>query len=382
MRVLLLHNKYNQQGGEDIVVRNEFESLQRVLGTEYVFRYEVQTLPEKKWDIIRSMFYSFKQYNKIHDFIISNKIDIVHIHNYFPLLSISVFKAAKKAGAKVIHTVHNYKLWCIAGTFYRDKVGICTLCTKPNNFLTGIKYKCYRNSYLQSAAIKIAFWNYKRLGLLNDIDKMIVLSQFQLKLFTDLGIKKDKMILKSNMVQLKPTIIDIHSKKDYLFIGRLEKEKGIEFLIQSWIKLPATFILTVIGSGSLDAVLKIKYAGYSNIKFLGEIDYKQVSSYIQKAKYTIQPSLWYETFGLTIIESMMLGTPVIGLEIGTRTELIESGKNGFLCSESNFVETIMQSNHFDDYENLCQNAIASSVKYRPEQIIQQQLAIYKEVLNQ
>jgi glycosyltransferase involved in cell wall biosynthesis len=317
----------------------------------------------------------------VYKLVKKNKIDIVHIHNYFPILTISVFKAARDAGAKVVHTAHNYRLWCIAGTLYRDQVGICTLCTKPNNILSGIRHKCYRSSLIQSAITKLSFWNYKKRGLLNYMDKLIVLSEFQHQLFIDFGIDKEKMVLKNNMVHFHPATIDVQKKKDYLFVGRLENSKGIKFLLSAWKQLPNYFILTIIGSGSLESKLRIEYASYANIVFLGELNKTKVGEYIQSAKYTIQPSLWYETFGLTIIESMMLGTPVIGLNIGTRTEMISSGKNGLLTTEADFIATIITSEHYDGYEQMCNNAVASALKYLPEHIIQHQLSIYKEVLN-
>jgi glycosyltransferase involved in cell wall biosynthesis len=381
MKVLLLHNKYIQQGGEDVVVQNELEELRNVLGTENVLEYVVKTNPHQKWKILKSVLYSFKEYKYVHKLVKKNKIDIVHIHNYFPILTISVFKAARDAGAKVVHTAHNYRLWCIAGTLYRDQVGICTLCTKPNNILSGIRHKCYRSSLIQSAITKLSFWNYKKRGLLNYIDKLIVLSEFQHQLFIDFGIDKEKMVLKNNMVHFHPATIDVQKKKNYLFVGRLENSKGIKFLLSAWKQLPNYFILTIIGSGSLESKLRIEYASYANIVFLGELNKTKVGEYIQSAKYTIQPSLWYETFGLTIIESMMLGTPVIGLNIGTRTEMISTGKNGLLTTEADFIATIITSEHYVGYEQMCNNAVASALKYLPEHIIQHQLSIYKEVLN-
>lgn len=381
MKVLIVHNKYSQLGGEDMVVMNEVEALKFAIGTENVFEYVVKTELNQKWKILKSILYSNNEYKKVYNLIKHNNIDIVHIHNYFPLLTISVFKAAKDAGAKVVHTAHNFKLWCIAGTFYRDQVGICTLCTQPKNILSGIKHRCYRNSFLQSALVKLAFWNYKKRGLLKYIDKMIVLSDFQLKLFESLKVDKQKMVLKNNMVHFLPTTINPDNKKNYLFVGRLEYAKGIEFLLTSWIKLPPKYILTIIGTGSLEVTLRNKYQNYPNIQFLGEQDKTTVGEYIKKSRYTIQPSLWYETFGLTIIESFMLGTPVIGLQIGTRSELIEDEKSGFLCTKENFIETIIKSDEYQGYDKMCLYSANAALKYMPDKIIQQQLEIYKEVLN-
>jgi glycosyltransferase involved in cell wall biosynthesis len=151
--------------------------------------------------------------------------------------------------------------------------------------------------------------------------------------------------------------------------------------LSNWKLLPSSFILKIIGTGSLDTQLRSQYAEFKNIVFLGALNKTKVGEYIRSAKYTIQPSLWYETFGLTIIESMMLGTPVIGLNIGTRNEMIDSGKNGLITTEEKFISTIIESEKFELYEKMCHEAVACALKYQPENIIQQQLSIYKEVLN-
>ena len=381
MKLLLLHNYYSQQGGEDIVFQNEREQLKNILGKENVFEYTVKTEVANKLQIISSVLYSKKHYKQVYQLIKMNNIDIVHIHNYFPLLTISVFKAAKDAGAKVIHTAHNYKLWCISGIFYRDNIGICTLCSQPNNLFSGIRYKCYRNSFLQSLVVQFTFWIYNKIGLLKYMDKVIVLSKFQFEMFYKLGFDHTKLILKPNLIHYLPLAKESVIKNNYLFVGRLEYSKGIVFLLESWEKLPSNFILTIIGTGSLETELLLKYRSYSNIIFTGELNKEEISKHIERSKYSIQPSLWYETFGLTIIESMMLGTPVIGLNIGTRNEMITSGENGLLTTEADFIATIVKSEQYEGYDKMCKNAAASALKYLPEQIMQEQLNIYKELLH-
>jgi glycosyltransferase involved in cell wall biosynthesis len=103
--------------------------------------------------------------------------------------------------------------------------------------------------------------------------------------------------------------------------------------------------------------------------------------HMAKAKYVLQPSLWFETFGLTIIEAMAVGTPVIGLNIGTRPELIQSERNGFISTKDKLYETLLQSFDYGDYEQLCQNAVEDVKVYYAKQVMEKQIALYKEVLS-
>lgn len=119
MKLLIIHNRYqsNNIGGEDIVYQNELESLQKKLGKENVFSYEVSNDNLSKLSLIFNIWFNKHYYKEIKKIVEENSIDLVHIHNFYPLLTPSVFKAAKDGGAKVNHTLHNYRLWCISGMF-------------------------------------------------------------------------------------------------------------------------------------------------------------------------------------------------------------------------------------------------------------------------
>ena len=384
MKILLVHNQYSTTGGEDQALAREKAVLKQWLGEENVFEYSVSVNDYSKWQMLRSIFYSRKQYRNLYDLVKQHQIDIVHVHNYFPVLTASVFKAAKAAGAKLVHTVHNYRWWCISGNFYRPAVGICTLCVDQKNFWNGIKHRCYRNSFLQSLVAKLAYAYYKKIGVFEWIDQFWVLTQFQYQQLIKLGVPVDKLQLKPNM--LDPATVQAlpnAQRRGFLYIGRLDPEKGIEYILSEWVKLSEQYQLTIIGSGSLEAALKSQY-NQPNIIFTGALPFDQVNQYLQKAQYTLQPSLWYETMGLTIIESMQQGTPVIGFNIGTRPELIEHTKTGFICTPNQFIRTIQLAAHYpdEDYDAMVMNARAYAQNFAPDLIMAQQLHLYENLLSQ
>ena len=379
MKLLIIHNKYqtNNIGGEDIVYKNEFESLQKELEKENVFSYDVSNDGINKFNLIFNIWFSKKHYNNIQKIVEENGIDIVHIHNFYPLLTPSVFSAAKSSGAKVIHTLHNYRLWCISGIFYRDGYGICELCVKNRFSLAGILNKCYRKSLLQSLVAQLSFWFYRFSKVFDNIDYFFVLTEFQKEKVKSLGINQNRIIFKPNSLNVD---FDIQNKKNgYIYVGRLEESKGIYELLEVWDTLDDKYILTIIGGGNIEDELTLKYHK-KNIIFKGKCSRKETLENISKSKYLIQPSLLYETFGLTIIEAMSYGVPVIGFDIGTRSDFITDKVNGFIASKDNLKNIIQKSFDYIDYELLSNNAILKAQEFENDYVIKKQIEIYRDIL--
>lgn len=379
MRILLIHNQYQSKnvGGEDIVFKNEVEFLQKNLGKENVFLYEISNDNINRLKLMYQIWFSFFHYRNIKKIVVTHHIDLVHIHNFFPLLTPSVFKAAKDGGAKVIHTLHNYRFWCISGIFYRNGFGVCERCIIDRFSFAGIINKCYRKSLLQSVVAQMAFWFYQGSKVFDNIDYFFVLTNFQKEKVQALGIDKNKIILKPNTIKIN---FDIQKdKKNYVYVGRLEESKGIYELLDVWSTLNERFVLTIIGGGDIEEKLRNQYH-QSNIIFKGKCSRKETLRLIASSRYLIQPSLLYETFGLTIIEAMSFGVPVIGFDIGTRRDFIQNGINGFLCDTNELKKVIENSIDYQGYNNLSKNAIETAKLYENEHIIKNQIEVYKSIM--
>ena len=381
MKILLIHNYYqtNSTGGEDIVYNQEVELLKKYLGSENVFTYVAYNDKLKFLTLVFNIWFSFSSFFKVRKLVRRNNINIVHVHNYYPLLTPSIFFAAKLAGAKVVHTLHNYRLWCLSGILYRDNVGICELCVKSKFAYKSIQYKCYRGSRLQSVIAQLSFWFYRATLQFRAIDYYFVLTPFQKAKVLSLGLCEKKVFLKPNSIELVD--IDSHHREGYIYVGRLEPSKGILVLLQAWEKLGEKFQLTIIGNGTLEEDLKKKYDHLSNIIFLGECDKVKTLKMVAQSQYLIQPSLLYETFGLTILEAMSVGTPVIGFDIGTRKDFILNNYNGFVCKPNEIKDIIYRSYNYEDYGNMQNNAISTARKYSNEVVISRQIEIYKSFLS-
>lgn len=382
MKILLVHNYYKSRyiGGEDLVFNREVEALKKELGQENLFVYSVYNDSVNPMKLLLNMYFSLSTFFNIYKMIKKNKIDIIHIHNFFPLLSGSVFIAGKLAGAKVINTLHNYRWWCIGGIFFRDQIGICEECLKKEKKFSGVKYACFRNSRLQSFVAMTAFYIYKKINIFKYIDYFFVLTEFQKHKILELGVNKEKIIVKPNFNETSLVQnYQIKDKKDYIFIGRLEESKGILELLEIWKMLGETYKLNIIGDGPLkEKILKLDL---KNVNYIGKLENKMVLEKISKSKYLIQPSIWYETFGLTIIEAFKCGTPVIGFDIGTRGNFIIDGDTGFLAKDKKELRlTIEKSLNYSKYDKMIKRCIEKSNEYSEDKVLKEQIRIYKDIL--
>ena len=383
MKILIAHNTYLSRyiGGEDIVFRQELAALQEQLGEENVFSYSVSNDHINRLTLPFTIWFSFKHYRAIYELVKKHQIDILHVHNFFPLLTPSVFFAAKKAGAKVVQTLHNFRWWCLGGILYRESTGACELCTQKTFSLPGIKYRCYRDSFFQSLIAAFTFSFYKLFHLQKNIDRFFVLSEFQKKKLLKFGVSEKRIFHKPNFLTFASGRIKLEEKKDFLFIGRLEQSKGIVTLLEEWEKLGEEFILNIIGKGPLEGYVNdyVEKNSKRNVFYHGKQSTTETSKWIGRSKFLIQPSLWYETFGLTIVDALAAGTPVIGFPIGTRPEMIQNNINGFLVEPSSLHQVIQDTRKLKNYNQLSANAIESSRKYIKERVISLQIQAYNSL---
>lgn len=382
MKILVVHNDYQskQIGGEDIVVANEISALKNSLGDGNVLEYRVSNDTVNSLKLLFTLWGNQTHHDNIKALVLKHQIDIVHVHNFFPLLTPLVFVAAKQAGAKVIHTLHNYRWWCPSGILYRPHSPVCEQCVQKKFAYPAIIHRCYRGSGLQSLGASLAFLWYRLKQYDKHIDAYFVLTPFQQEKVKTFGLTS-RVWLKPNAVALprQDTLVPINQKKDYVFVGRLESAKGIAVLLETWAKLPHHFQLDIIGDGVDGEHLRQTYQA-PHIRFLGKLPHTQVLAKIGAAKYLLQPSLWYETFGLTIVEALSRGTPVIGFDKGTRPDFIQSQVNGFLCQEGDLQKTLESSWHYSDYAKMSQQAIESAKMFDVPAIMTKQIALYQQIM--
>ncbi len=205
MRILLVHNQYQQLGGEDTIFETEAGLLESY--GHRVIRYTVHNNSISKMNPIslaRASFWNNRVYDELKTLIQKEKPEVAHFHNTFPLISPAAYYAARKEGVPVVQTLHNFRLMCANGLFFRDG-HVCESCLTYKNPLPGIVRSCYRQSRIASAAAVSTIKFHAILGTwLKAIDVFIAYSNFAHKKFIQGGLPAQKIAFKTNFLYPAP----------------------------------------------------------------------------------------------------------------------------------------------------------------------------------
>ncbi len=355
-RVLLVHNEYQYAGGEDTVVKQDAELLKK--HGHSVFFYvrsndELRTAPVwKKFFLPFTTVFSFRSYREIRELIRRERIEIVHVHNTLPLISYACYFAAKKEKVKLIQTVHNFRLVCPNALFYRNG-HICEDCLQKGIW-QGVRHGCYRGSKAQTAAVAVTLKVHRILGTFRKPDAYIALTEFNKEKIVSVA-PKEKIYVKPNYLELRGEKAAAGRKEGkretagpyFLYAARLEKVKGIFVLLeafQKWeeesrqengqIKLPQ---LLLLGTGPDEEQVKeyIEKNHMEYVRCLGFTDHVRTLELIRDAQAVLYPSLWYEGFPMTVVESLACAVPVIASDTPNLSEKLADGESGFLFQTGN-----------------------------------------------
>jgi len=254
--------------------------------------------------------------------------DIVHIHNTFIVISPSIYSACRKRGIPVVQTLHNFRLLCPPSNLFRNGK-ICEECI-DHSLLRAIQHKCYRGS-TSGTAVVVAMLGFHRVikTLERSVDRYIALTEFSRDKFICAGFPADKISVKQNFLESDPGV-RLQSGDYALYIGRFSPDKGLPTLIDTWSKLPKEFQLHIVGDGAERAALEMeaRRRQLHNVQFRGFLSREATLSELRGARVLVMPSLWYETFGLVIVEAFACGVPVVCSRLGAMAELVHDGANG------------------------------------------------------
>ncbi|MFC1598734.1 glycosyltransferase [Patescibacteria group bacterium] len=296
------------------------------------------------WHVIDTFnYHSYRQVKKI---LKKEKPELVITHN-LKGLGYLIPRAIRKSKIKHIHTLHDVQLVNPSGLIYKDE--------EEQHLL----YKLY--------AIICA-------RLFASPQVVVSPSKWLMNFYKQYGFfKKSKEVVLAN-----PLILDqkefckkFQGKEvNYLFLGQLEKHKGILFLIEVFKifnKLDNCKLL-VVGSGSLEDTLRKKYEKDDWIEFLGYVPYNQLCSMVfKRVHYTVLPSLCYENAPGVIYDSFKYATPVIASDIGGISELVQEGVNGYTFAPGNKFSLLNKLNfslqNLDNFQQMSENAKIKAEDY-------------------
>lgn len=334
-RVLVAHNSYQLSGGEDAVVAAE-TALLRSRG------HDVETLLRDNDGIptehlgqrlraARDCIWSPDSAEAMRARIRQFRPEVVHVHNTLARLSPSIYWAAAACGVPVVQTLHNYRLACPQAMFLRAG-RVCQDCLGRVP-LPAVAHGCYRGSRAQSLAVATMLSTHRLIGTWSrKVRRYIALSRFCRDQFVAAGLPEDKIRIKPNFAGAGADAARPDANDDiaavpghFLYVGRLSPEKGIAVLGQA-LKDDAALRCIAIGVGPAEAAL----AGLANVELAGWQDRAAVSRHMERALALVVPSIWFEPFGLVVIEAFAHGLPVIAANIGSLPEIVTPGKTGLL----------------------------------------------------
>lgn len=342
MRVMLVHGRYRSvaPSGENNVVDQESSAL-RAAG-HHVEHFERHSDEIAEWSLPRKAtlpavsLWNAGVRRDLSRRLEQDRPDVVHLHNTFPLLSPSVLHACRDARVPVVATIHNYKLLCASGDFFRDG-SPCHACASGHP-APALRHGCYRGSRVATVPV-VAGQVLHRSAWRRLVAAYIFISASQRDLMQELALPPDRVFVKHNLVPASraatPASAGGRRRHQVVFLGRLDAAKGVLFLMRAWdtfrsLEPASTLRLVIAGGGPLDAAVRTWAAGHDSVDVAGLLSPDDAARLLRRSVAALVPSQWEETFGLVAAEAMAAGVAPIAPARGSFPELITPGVDGAL----------------------------------------------------
>jgi glycosyltransferase involved in cell wall biosynthesis len=326
MRVLLVHNYYQEPGGEDSVVREELSMLKNN-GVDVelfsVSNNEIKGIEGRIAAALRVV-YSPRARRALAKKLAEYLPEIVHIHNFFPLLSPSILDACRDAGVPSIITLHNFRILSPGALLHPDEM-IRDRNLRHSCWWT-VPKRVYRNSAAATLAVAAMIEFHKRTGTwTRKVDRFIVLTDWAKRTFTNGGLPAERIIVKPNCVARPPPFGGLR-RHGGLFVSRLHDYKGVSVILQAWKDID--YPLRIIGDGPLSELVAQNVS--DRVVYLGRQPREVVQREMQAAKFLVLPSIVNEMFPMTVVEAFSSHLPVICSDLPSLKDLVKSGITGLM----------------------------------------------------
>jgi len=329
MRIAIFHNRYRLRGGEDEAVDAQVELLAKAGHEVRLFAVDngeeirgvggaLRAARRARWNPTMSI--------RIAQWLDGFPADVAHVHNFFPLLSPSLHHALAARGVPVVQTLHNYRLLCGNSLLLRDHRP-CRECVDHGPW-RALRYGCYRGSRAQTAVWADATAYHRRRGTWRDcVDRFVAPSETARRVLVEGGLPADRTRVLPNPVPDPGP--PLPPGDGAVVVGRLAAEKGVDLLLDAWQTLGGVR-LTIVGAGPEEARLRERARRLPNVRFLGGVSRDRALDAVAAASFAIVPSRAVEVFGMTTLEAMACGRPVVVPRGSAMAEPVESGRTGLV----------------------------------------------------
>jgi glycosyltransferase involved in cell wall biosynthesis len=328
MKILMLHNRYQIPGGEDVSTHMQVELL-RSAG-HHVDLVEESNDRVDEIGAVRSAakaIWSMEAHRTVGRLLDEDRYDLMHVQNFFPLLSPSVYYAARSAGVPVIQSLRNFRLVCPEGMLFRDGRA-CFDCVGKAVPWPSIAHACYRDSRIASSVVTAMDVTHRFAGTWRRmVDRYVTPSAFAAGIFLEAGWDPGSIEVIPNFIHPDPGV-GSGNGGFALYAGRLARTKGIPTLLEAWEGL--SHPLTIIGDGDLRPLVEDAARTNESITYLGGLPIDETLEMMGAARFIVAPTEGIETFGRVVAEAQAGGTPAIASDLGGLSEIVEDAVTGYL----------------------------------------------------
>jgi glycosyltransferase involved in cell wall biosynthesis len=322
LKILQIHNRYREAGGEDAVVTSEAALLGQA-GHEVV-PYVVENPPGSGAALRRLAVAAWNPASsrRIHRLAEITRPDVAHVHNTWFSLSPAILRTLHRGSTPVTMTLHNYRLLCANASLVRSGKP-CQLCVGSHPW-HGVRHRCYRGSAAASLAAAGTIALNRTAGTwVNHVDLFLTLTAFARDLFIRGGLPEDRLLVKANSVtDPGPRPEPPSASSTILYVGRLSEIKGLPQLLDAWKDAASSGLeLVVVGDGPLRHL--VADGGAARIRATGPLPRDQVRELMLSARALVFPSVWYEGQPMAILEALAAGLPVMASDLGGIAETLE-----------------------------------------------------------
>jgi glycosyltransferase involved in cell wall biosynthesis len=379
MRIAILHSRYlsGPASGENRVVADDMKLLTDAGHEVRAWTPSPHTTAKAQARAALRTVWSTEAVAQVRDLVSTWKAEIVHVHNLFPLLSPAAIREAANLGAGVVMTLHNYRLMCLPGSFFRDG-HMCEQCSGHLPW-RGVVHRCYRESTLASGALATSLAVHRGLATFDRIDRFLAVSEIVRRKHIEAGTAPERVLLTPQFAW--PSTPREGPGDYYLYLGRLTKEKGANALIDAW--APDLGRLLIVGDGPEMAHLRA--AAPPNVEFTGLVPADAVPALLRRARALLVPSLWDDAAPRSVTEAFAAGVPVLASRIGGLPEIVRDGESGLLVTPGESDQWVAAVERLtDDRESEWLGAGALelwSARHRPEHSLERLQSAYAAALS-
>lgn len=246
--------------------------------------------------------------------------DVLHLHNPYPLVPPSIVRIAQGEGVPVVQSLHNVRHACPKTDFFRDGTR-CTDCAGRRFPGPSVIHHCYRGSVPQSLLLASSMALHR--GTFARVERFIAVSDSLRSELLLSRLPAERIVVVPNGIPDPGVPTELG--KNLLFVGRLEREKGVERLLAIWRDVAGKTDreLVIAGSGPMEDDVRSAAAELPRLRYLGRLSPEGVQREMAGAAAMIAPSIVREAFGLTAVEAMAAGRPVIASSIGGLGEIVD-----------------------------------------------------------